>query len=302
MIRIVILITLLLIVSGCKPSTGKGQKLVGKLPVDKVVAVVNGEDVLAGPVEEILTSRMIDYQRQTGEKFPPNKIDQARRQLIEQLITETVIMQAVNESPLIVSESNINSRLTETIEILGGEEAFAKFLEQSNYTMEKFREDLAADLKAAILMEQQMGIPTVTVVQAKEFFDEQSQNFVLPESVEVSHILLKVEPGAPIATQKILKAELREIKKKISDGKITFEQAAEKYSQCPTAKDGGKIGQISKGEKNISAPFAKAAFELSLSNISDVVESEFGDHLIFALETLSSFKNECALLLCLECL
>jgi len=51
MIRIVILITLLLIVSGCKPSTGKGQKLVGKLPVDKVVAVVNGEDVLAGPVE-----------------------------------------------------------------------------------------------------------------------------------------------------------------------------------------------------------------------------------------------------------
>ena len=104
-----------------------------------------------------------------------------------------------------------------------------------------------------------------------------------PKAVLVS-ILLKVESNSSIATQKMLKAELRELKKKILDGKITFEQAAEKYSQCPTAKLGGKIGLVSKDDKTISPIFAKAAFDLQVSNISDVVESEFGDHLIFVTQ------------------
>ena len=284
MIRIIILISVLLILTGCKPSTGKGKKLVGTLSKDKVVAVVNGEKVLAGPVEEILSRRMMEYQRQTGENFPPEKIEQARRKLIEQLINETVIMQAVNKAPIKVTESNINARLTHTIEILGGEEEFESFLKQSNYTMEKFRDDLAADIKASMLMEQQMGMPTATVAQAKEFFDEHSSDFIMPENIDVSHILLKVESNSSIATQKMLKAELRELKKKILDGKITFEQAAEKYSQCPTAKLGGKIGLVSKDDKTISPIFAKAAFDLQVSNISDVVESEFGDHLIFVTQ------------------
>ncbi len=284
MIRIIILITILLVFTGCKPSTGKGQKIVGSLPKDKVVAIVNGEKVLAGPVEEILTRRMIEYQRQTGEIFPPKKIDQARRQLIEQLINETVIMQAVDKAPFKVSESNINARLAQTIEILGGKEEFARFLKQSNYTEEKFRKDLAADIKASMLMEQQMGMPTVTVAQAKEFYDEHKSEFILPESIDVSHILFTVDSTAPIATQKMLKAELREIKKKIETGKMTFEQAAEKYSECPTAKNGGKIGVISKADTTISPIFSKAAFSLPVSNISDVVESEMGDHLIFVTQ------------------
>ena len=284
MIRIIVLMTVLLIFTGCKPSTGKGKKVVGTLPKDKVVAVVNGEEVLAGPVEEILTRRMMEYQRQTGEKFPAKKIEQARRQLIEQLINETVIMQAVNKSPVKVSESNINARISQTIEILGGEEAFEQFLKQSNYTIEKFRDDLVADVKASMMMEQQMGMPTATVSEAKEFYDEHSSEFILPESIDVSHILLKVDSESPISTQKMLKAELREIKEKIVNGKMTFEQAAEKYSQCPTAKSGGKIGQIFKADTTISPVFSKAAFELSVSNISDVVESEFGDHLIFVTQ------------------
>ncbi len=288
MIRVLILITVVLALTACKPSTGKGKKLVGSLPKDKVVAVVNGEKVLAGPVEEILTRRMIEYQRQTGEKFPPKKIEQARRQLIEQLVNETVIMQAVKASPIKVTESNLNTRINQTIKVLGGKEAFAKFLKQSGYTFDKFKDDLAADIKASMLMEQQMGMPTVTVAQAKEFFDEHASEFILPESIDVSHILLQVDEKAPISTQKMFKAELREIKKKILDGKLTFEQAAEKYSQCPTAKDGGKIGVISKDDKTISPLFAKAAFNLPVSNISDVVESEFGDHLIFVTQKNAS--------------
>ena len=284
MIRIIILITILLVFSGCKPSTGKGKKVIGVLPKDKVVAIVNGEEVLAGPVEEILTRRMIEYQRQTGEKFPPKKIEQARRQLIEQLINETVIMQAVEKAPFKVSESNINARLTQAVEVLGGKEAFADYLKQSNYTEKQFRADLAADIKASMLMEQQMGMPTVTVAQAKEFFDNHKNEFILPESINVSHILLTVDPTAPIATQKMFKAELREIKKKIESGKMTFEQAAEKYSECPTAKNGGKIGVLSKADTSISPLFAKAAFSLPVSNISDVVESEMGDHLIFVTQ------------------
>jgi len=280
-IRILIFLCLALAFTGCKPSTGKGKKLVGKLKKDQVVAIVNGEEVLAGPVEEILKTRMLAYQRQTGKPFPAHKIEQARRQLIEQLISETVIMQAVQNSKIKVSDEQIQERLDNAVEMLGGKDKFENYLRQTNYTFDKFKKDIEADIKATILMEQQMGAPTATLAEAKEFFDEHKEEFVLPESVDASHILIKVAADAPISTQKMVKAKLREIRKDILAGKISFEEAAKKYSECPTAKDGGKIGAIFKNDQSVSLPFADAAFALDISNISDVVESEFGDHLIF---------------------
>ena len=183
-----------------------------------------------------------------------------------------------------VDEEEINARLEQAKKMLGGEEEFKKYLKQSKYTLEQFKKDLASDIKATLLMEQQMGSPTVTVAEAKEYFDEHKSDFVLPESVDVSHILIKVAPDTIMATQKMIKAELRKIKKDILAGKITFEEAAKKYSECPTAKDGGKVGVIYKNDQSISLPFSDAAFSLPVSNISDVVETEFGDHLIFVTQ------------------
>ena len=132
-------------------------------------------------------------------------------------------------------------------------------------------------------MEKQMGFEPVTAKQAMEYYDTHTNEFAIPESIDVSHILIKMSPEASTATQQVIVAKLKEVKKKIMDG-MSFGDAAKKYSECPTGKMAGDVGQISINDDTISAPFSKAAFALPVSNVSDVVKSEFGAHLIYVTQ------------------
>jgi peptidyl-prolyl cis-trans isomerase C len=71
--------------------------------------------------------------------------------------------------------------------------------------------------------------------------------------------------------------EIKDIQKKLSDGDA-FEALAKDFSQCGSAKDGGNLGEFTKGM--MVAPFEKAAFALEVGEISEPVKTQFGFHLI----------------------
>jgi parvulin-like peptidyl-prolyl isomerase len=97
--------------------------------------------------------------------------------------------------------------------------------------------------------------------------------------VEVSHIVLRLPPEAPPADIARAKATLTQMRKDILDKKIDFAQAAKQYSQCESAPRGGAIGAISR-RSIIDEAFAQAAFALPVGQVSDVVQSGYGLHLI----------------------
>ncbi len=84
--------------------------------------------------------------------------------------------------------------------------------------------------------------------------------------VRASHILVKT------------RKEAVQIKKDIKEGKITFEDAAKEYSLCPSGQNGGDLGFFDR--KKMVQPFADAAFDLKIGQISDPVGTKFGWHLI----------------------
>ncbi len=84
--------------------------------------------------------------------------------------------------------------------------------------------------------------------------------------VRSSHILVKTRPEAV------------KIRKEIVDGEISFEDAAEKYSLCPSSQRGGDLGFFKRGD--MVQPFADVAFDLKPGQISDPVGTKFGWHLI----------------------
>ncbi|MDD3594126.1 MAG: peptidylprolyl isomerase [Candidatus Gastranaerophilales bacterium] len=72
------------------------------------------------------------------------------------------------------------------------------------------------------------------------------------------------------------------VKQQIESGKITFAQAAEKYSKCPSGKNGGDLGYFTRGQ--MVPEFDKASFTLPVNTVSDPVKTQFGYHLIEVLD------------------
>ncbi|MGL4362864.1 MAG: peptidylprolyl isomerase [Cellulosilyticaceae bacterium] len=105
---------------------------------------------------------------------------------------------------------------------------------------------------------------------AKKYFDEHPDTFTSQPTVQARHILISTEEEAT----KIL-AEIQE--------GLSFEEAAKKYSSCPSKERGGDLGKFSRGQMVPS--FEEAAFTMNVGEISKPVHTQFGYHLIEVLES-----------------
>ncbi len=121
---------------------------------------------------------------------------------------------------------------------------------------------------------------TVTDSETEEFYNANKDKFVVEQSVRAKHILVDVEEEAV------------EIRKKISEG-MTFEEAAAKFSSCPSNAQGGDLGSFTRGK--MVPEFENAAYELALGEVSEPVKTQFGYHLIKVEEKTEaaqeSFEN-----------
>jgi peptidyl-prolyl cis-trans isomerase C len=129
------------------------------------------------------------------------------------------------------------------------------------------------------------GKINVTEEDAQKYYQENPNEFETPEQVRVSHILIKpkyvdpnVDPNAdPNEAKAAAKAKAENLLKQIKDG-ADFAELAKANSDCPSAPNGGDLGFVPKGET--TPAFEKAAFELQVGQVSDVVETEYGYHII----------------------
>ena len=106
---------------------------------------------------------------------------------------------------------------------------------------------------------------TVSEDEITEFYNEKKEYFKTPEAVRASHILVKDEEKA------------NEVLEEINDG-LSFEEAASKYSNCPSKVNGGDLGEFTRGK--MVPEFEEAAFSMEDEEISKPVKTQFGYHII----------------------
>lgn len=116
----------------------------------------------------------------------------------------------------------------------------------------------------------------VSPEQAKAFYDKEKDKFKMPETVQASHILIKPD-GQGDEAKKKAKAKAEEILAKLKKG-ADFAETAKKESGCPSSAKGGDLGEFERGR--MVPEFEKAAFALKPGELSDVVETKFGYHII----------------------
>jgi peptidyl-prolyl cis-trans isomerase C len=145
-----------------------------------------------------------------------------------------------------------------------------------NDLIQQFKESMVYDK----FIDSQIGDQIkVTEEDAKKFYDENQKTlFESPEQVRASHILIKSEPNEPNEVRQKAKEKIQNILAQLKAGG-DFAELAKKMSEDPTtAPNGGDLEYFPKGE--MEGPFDKAAFELPVGQLSDIIETNYGFHIL----------------------
>ena len=134
--------------------------------------------------------------------------------------------------------------------------------EEFKSSLKQFEQDLLTQLT----INKVLADTVVTEEDAKKYYEENKEMFKEQETVSAKHILVDNEELCS------------EIKDKIDNGELTFEEAANQYSSCPSKEQGGNLGAFGKGM--MVPEFENAAFNLEVDVVSEPVQTQFGYHLI----------------------
>lgn len=246
-----------------------------KLPA--VVAKVNGQAVTR---DDLLQSAKGAQQRlaAAGQGAPPADSD-FYNQILDRIIGSVLLYQESQAQGTAASDDDAQKEMAAIENRINDPNAFNQLLQKQNMTRAELQETLKEDLSIQNYVEQKIA-PTIEVsdAEAKTFYDQNTDKMQRPERVQVSHILIRVPDGATDEQKKAAKQKAEDLLQQIKNG-ADFAQLAQENSDDPGSKArGGALGWISRGQT--VKPFEDAAFALKPQQVSDVVESPFGYHII----------------------
>jgi len=240
-----------------------------------VVARVNGEDIKKEDFEKMI--KTIEANN-GGRTIPPDRRDQILRELLDQLVVYTLLNQEAKTRGLTATDAEIDAKLQQVRQQFPTQEAFEKALQERNITVEGFKHDARMDVNATKVMEAELStIPGPSDAEAKDFYTKNPNEFKEEESVRASHILIRVDPSADAATKAKAKATIDGVLKKAKAGQ-DFAKLAQQYSQDGSAAQGGDLDFFPRAK--MVPEFSTVAFGLQKDQISDVVTTQFGYHII----------------------
>lgn len=253
-----------------------------------VAVIVNGVEIKNSAVMDLIGPQLAKINQQSAG-IPSPVAEQYKKQLreqaLEQLIRRQLLDEKIKDANVTITDEEVVSKIEELVsEKNMSLEDYKKALEQGNQDFDVVKEDFRKQLSRNKFMEAQWaGKTDVTEEEAKKYYEENKKKFDVPEHIRVSHILIKYDPDAlktdPNAAKAKAKAEAQDLLQQIKDG-ADFAELAKVHSDCLSAPKGGDLGFFPRG---YSTPkFEKAAFELKIGQVSDVVETEYGCHIIKA--------------------
>ncbi len=204
-----------------------------------------------------------------------------QKEVLNRLIDFELMYQDSVGRPIIVEDFLLERDLKEFKKQFKDKEDFASFLKENNISEDdlklQFKKQRTIEDLQNILRRDMTAQIKVKDADIKTFYEQNLDKFQRPEQIRVSHILVSVQKGADETEKKEAYARIEEIQKQLQDGK-DFADLARAESQCQSRERGGDLGFFARGK--MVAPFDKAAFSLKPDEISDIVETQYGYHLI----------------------
>jgi peptidyl-prolyl cis-trans isomerase C len=217
-------------------------------------------------------------------ELPAAKRRQLQYEALGLLMDNVLMEQFLRKSGPRIDEAEVNKRLTELEQsIKKAGKTLTDYYKESKQTETQVRQALLQ-----MLQWETYARARLNDVDIKRYYDE-NKDFFDGVTVRASHILLRIARTSADAERQANRQKLLAIRQEIISGQVDFAAAAKKYSQCPSAAEGGDIGSFPR-KMVVDESFAKAAFALAVGQVSDVVATDFGLHLIKVTERKAGDK------------
>ena len=240
-------------------------------------ATVNGVELSRDIFNREYAQTMERYQKARHEVRPGLK-ERLKDNIMRRLVDMEVIRQQAEKLDVALTTEEKDKQWANHRKRYGTQEAFVAFLERAGTTEEDIRRQFNANLLREKVFAKVASSVAVTDNEVRAFYDSNKQRYTEPEQVKARHILIRKPPNADANTVSDIKAKaakvLKEVKKKPKD----FGELAKEYSEDVTKTRGGELGWFAKGR--MVKPFEEAAWSLKNGQISNLVETSFGFHVI----------------------
>ena len=237
-------------------------------------AVLNGQEISAEAVNFEL-DRLVRFYMGHGMTMAEirQNLPKLEAKALDQAIGAKLLLDQAARLDIPVTEKDIDAEVARVVQQVGGEENYKKALAAQGISEADFRKELEKGARVNMLVNQacaHVADPTEDEVTA--FYEAHKQEYVEPHQVLCQHILVKGSNDAALD-------KIKEIRERIVNDKADFAEEAKKHSDCPSGAQGGSLGWFGRGM--MVPEFDKVAFEMKKGEVSGIVTTEFGYHIIY---------------------
>jgi foldase protein PrsA len=255
-------ITISLVFSGCVKKNPQADS-------ETAVAVVGGEQIMKTEFNQMFEMFKVQYEQQYGAEIWEQDvdgrkyIDVMKEKVLDMLVDIKVQEQEALKTGITATEEEIEAEVEKARKYFDSEEKFNEFLTSQKMTMEYLRDTIRKDILVSKLQEKLTTEVSVTDDEVAAYYGANQDQFI---SIKASHILMEDEEEAKKMLERVKKGE-------------NFNELALEFSEDPTAVDNkGDLGYFRKGQ--MVEPFETAAFALKAGEISELVKTDYGYHII----------------------
>ncbi len=243
-----------------------------------VIATVNGEGITRDRLQTRVDATIEESGLNYGGITRPQQFKRMQRQALDLLIAQELLWQTAEGEGFVAETADIDAAYAEVRRGFPTDQALANHLRKNAFTEDEFRDDLKRRISIRKWAYGSLG-ETIRISDPDihEYYVANQVRFVQPEQINVRHVLIKVPPDADEAMTGAARERIDEILAQARAGR-DFADLARNYSEGPSASDGGELGFASRGA--FVQPFEDAAFALEIGQISGVVRSGYGFHII----------------------
>lgn len=244
-----------------------------------VAVVINGVEIS----NQRFNALYSEYRRSKGVAVGArgdqlHLMKQLRIEAMDQLIEKQLLIQAAAKKGIEVTDEEVDAELAKIKEPFNSDDEFRMRLETESYTEESFRQHLHDMIAAKRYLDGiRLQAKDVSDEELEQYYRDNERRLILPEEVRVRHVLLSWKPMGQPDDRKALYDQMQGILDKARGGE-DFVQLAQTYSEDSTRVDGGDVGFFRRGQ--MVPAFEQAAFSLQPGDISNIVETPFGLHII----------------------
>lgn len=269
--RIFAIFVLLLTVFVCR-SSGMADTL------DRVVAKVNSEIITLSSVQDRfkVISQRVKSSSDNGLAIQTNQL---MENALNSIIEDRLKVQEAKKKGYKVENESINKAFDEIIKNNNlSEEQFIIMLEKEGRSVDAYKNSISDQILASQIVRARMGKSfSVSNRQIKKYYNKHIKDYWMAPKVKVRHILFILEKKAPKLEIELKKSMAQKVLQRIKSGE-KFSDLARKYSEDVSAHSGGDVGVVEKD--SMVKEFEKVAFQLKVGEVSDIIVTEYGLHII----------------------